>query len=140
MSTMFCVMRSTSYRTWVDMMTCPPSFANSEIVRRICTRAIGSAPERGSSRMRTSGSWARALVRRELSDQSVEERAFAGSVRPDQTRDARSERGGECVQPEDFAVPLGDAGRLRDRGHPATTSTAFIRRYVSDAATRVAAS
>ena len=60
MRTMLFVTRSTSYRTWVDMITWPPRFAKSVIARRIWTRAMGSAPESGSSRMSRSGPWARA--------------------------------------------------------------------------------
>src|SRR6266508_1678525 len=44
------------------MRTCPPSRANREIVRRICTRPTGSAPDRGSSRIKISGSCASACA------------------------------------------------------------------------------
>src|SRR6266550_3272300 len=81
-----------------------------------------------------------ALIRVQLADQQLEERALAGPVRSHKARDARSKGGGERVESKDFAIPLRDAGSLRDGAHPETTSMVFIRRYVANDATTVAAS
>ena len=68
------------------------------------------------------------LVRMQLADEELEQRALAGAIRTDEARDAGAERGRKAVEAEDLAVPLRDARRLDDTGHPDTTSTNFIRR------------
>src|SRR5436190_1436241 len=68
------------------------------------------------------------LVRMQLADEELEQRGLAGAVRTDEACDAGAERGRKAVEAEDLAVPLRDARRLDDTGHPDTTSTNFIRR------------
>src|SRR5437867_4079803 len=68
------------------------------------------------------------LVRMQLADEELEQRALAGAIRTDEARDAGAERGRKAVEAEDLGVPLRDARCLDDTGHPDTTSTNFIRR------------
>src|SRR2546428_566053 len=80
------------------------------------------------------------LIRVELPDEELEQRALPRAVRTDEARDAATERSREGIQPEHFAVPLRDTDGIDDAGHPVTTSTAFMRMYVTRAARIVAAS
>src|SRR5437899_4257149 len=80
------------------------------------------------------------LIRVELPDEELAQRALPRAVRTDEARDAATERSREGIQPEHFAVPLRDADGIDDAGHPVTTSTAFMRTYVTRAARIVAAS
>src|SRR6266545_1227838 len=77
------------------------------------------------------------LVRSELADQEFEQGALPRAVRADEPGDARAERRREAVQAEHLPVPFREVAGLDDAGHPDTTSTAFIRRYVAKAARTV---
>src|SRR5256712_11306311 len=79
------------------------------------------------------------LIRVELPDEELEQRALPRAVRTDEACDAATERCREGVQTEHLTVPLRDADGIDDAGHPVTTSTAFMRTYVTRPATIVAA-
>src|SRR2546427_707452 len=66
------------------------------------------------------------LIRVELPDEELEQRALPCAVRADEAGDGATERCREGVQTEHLAVPLRAADGIDDAGHPVTTSTAFI--------------
>src|SRR5881296_2857649 len=78
-----------------------------------------------------------ALVRMELPDEELEQRALPCAVRPDEAGDSLAEGRGEGIEAEHLAIPLRDGRGLHDAVHPVITSTAFIRMYVTKAARTV---
>src|SRR3989475_6471240 len=78
-----------------------------------------------------------ALVRMQLPDEELEQRALARAVRSDEAGDSLAEGRGEGIEAEHLAVPLRDGHGLHDAVHPVITSTALIRMYVTNAARTV---
>src|SRR3989442_2371936 len=78
-----------------------------------------------------------ALVRVELPDEELEQRALARAVRPHEAGDSLAEGRGERIEAEHLAIPLRDGRGLDDAVHPVITSTALIRMYVTNAARTV---
>src|SRR5213594_664185 len=78
-----------------------------------------------------------ALVRVQLPDEELEQRALARAVRANEARDSLAEGCAECVEPKHLAVPLRYGRSLDHAVHPVITSTALIRRYVTRAARTV---